>query len=52
MAEFDDALGRILSDPAAMSQIMNLAQTLGFALKNNDDIWEIMSDDEFIRAIL
>ena len=28
------------------------AQTLGFALKNNDDIREIMADDEFIRAIL
>ena len=30
----------------------SLTQTLGFALKNNDDIREIMSDDEFIRAIL
>ena len=30
----------------------NLPQTLGFALKNNDDIREIMADDEFIRAIL
>ena len=30
----------------------NLSQTLGFALKNNDDIREIMADDEFIRAIL
>lgn len=28
------------------------AQTLGFALKNNDDILEILADDEFIRAIL
>ena len=28
------------------------AQALGFALKNNDDIREIMADDEFIRAIL
>lgn len=28
------------------------AQTLGFALKNNDDIREIMADDAFIRAIL
>ena len=28
------------------------AQTLGFALKNNDDIREILADDEFIRAIL
>ena len=30
----------------------NLSQTLGFALKNNDDIREIMADDEFVRAIL
>ena len=30
----------------------NLAQTLGFALKNNDDIREMLADDEFIRAIL
>ncbi len=28
------------------------AQTLGFALKNNDDIREILADDEFIRTIL
>ena len=28
------------------------AQTLGFALKNNDDIREITADDEFIRTIL
>lgn len=28
------------------------AQTLGFALKNNDDIREILADDAFIRAIL
>ena len=27
-------------------------QTLGFALKNNDDIREILADDEFIRTIL
>ena len=30
----------------------NAAQTLGFALKNNDDIREILADDEFIRTIL
>lgn len=30
----------------------NVGQTLGFALKNNDDIREIMADDEFIRTIL
>ena len=30
----------------------NVAQTLGFALKNNDDIREIMADDDFIREIL
>ena len=30
----------------------NLGQTLGFALKNNDDIREIMADDEFIRTVL
>ena len=29
MAEFDDKLNSILSDPAAMSQIMQLAQSLG-----------------------
>ena len=28
------------------------AQTLGFALKNNDDIREMLADDEFIRTIL
>ena len=28
------------------------AQTLGFALKNNEDIKEIMADDEFIRCLL
>lgn len=28
------------------------AQTLGFALKNNDDIREIMADDEFIRSFI
>ena len=28
------------------------AQTLGFALKNNDDIREILADDDFIRTIL
>ncbi len=27
-------------------------ETLGFALKNNDDIREIMADDEFIRSLL
>ena len=30
----------------------NVVQTLGFALKNNDDIREMLADDEFIRAIL
>ena len=30
----------------------NVGQTLGFALKNNDDIREILADDEFIRTIL
>ena len=30
----------------------NVGQTLGFALKNNDDIREIMADDAFIRTIL
>ena len=29
MAEFDEKLNSILSDPAAMSQIMQLAQSLG-----------------------
>ena len=28
------------------------AQTIGFALKNNDDIREMLSDDEFIRSLL
>ena len=28
------------------------AQTINFALKNNEDIREIMADDEFIRQIL
>ena len=28
------------------------ARTLGFALKNNDDIREILADDDFIREIL
>ena len=27
-------------------------QTIGFALKNHEDIKEIMADDEFIRQIL
>ena len=30
----------------------NVVQTLGFALKNNDDIREMLADDEFIRTIL
>ena len=28
------------------------AETIGFALKNNDDIREILADDEFIRSLL
>ncbi len=28
------------------------AQTLGFALKNNDDIREMLADDDFIRSLL
>ena len=28
------------------------AQTIGFALKNNEDIKEIMADDEFIRCLV
>ncbi len=28
------------------------AQTIGFALKNNDDIREMLSDEEFIRSLL
>ena len=28
------------------------AQTIGFALKNNEDIKEIMADDEFIRHLI
>ena len=28
------------------------AQTIGFALKNNEDIKEIMADDEFIRRLV
>ena len=28
------------------------AQTIGFALKNNEDIKEIMADDEFIRCLI
>ena len=28
------------------------AQTLGFALKNNDDIREMLADDEFIRSLV
>ena len=28
------------------------AETIGFALKNNDDIREMLADDEFIRTIL
>ena len=27
-------------------------QTIGFALKNNDDIREILADDDFIRSLL
>ena len=30
----------------------NCAQTLGFALKNNDDIEEILADDDFIRSFI
>jgi len=30
----------------------SLARTLGFALKNNDDIRETLADDEFLRTIL
>ena len=28
------------------------AQTINFALKNNEDIKEIMADDEFIRCLV
>ena len=28
------------------------AETIGFALKNNDDIREILSDDDFIRSLI
>ena len=28
------------------------AQTIGFALKNNDDIREMLADDEFIRSLV
>ena len=28
------------------------AQTINFALKNNEDIKEIMADDEFIRHLI
>ena len=28
------------------------AQTIGFVLKNNDDIKEIMADDEFVRCLI
>jgi len=28
------------------------AQTLGFALKNNDDIREMLADDDFIRSLV
>ena len=30
----------------------NCAETIGFALKNNDDIREILSDDDFIRSLI
>ena len=32
MDSFDDALGKLLSDPGAMAQVMSLAQSLGTAL--------------------
>ncbi len=30
----------------------NCAQTIGFALKNNDDIREMLADDDFIRSLV
>ncbi len=32
MEQLDDALGRLLNDPGAMAQFMNLAQSLGAGL--------------------
>ena len=32
MDQLDDALGKLLNDPGAMAQVMNLAQSLGASL--------------------
>lgn len=38
MSEFEDKLNAILSNPEAMGQIMNLAQSLGKDTNNNPDL--------------
>ena len=52
IAESIDWSNALMALGAAELDDETCAQTINFALKNNEDIREIMADDEFIRQIL
>ena len=52
VAESLDWAGALMALGATELDDESAAGTIGFALKNNDDIREILSDDEFIRSLL
>ena len=52
VAESLDWASALMALGAAELDDETCAETIGFALKNNDDIREIMADDEFIRTLV
>lgn len=52
IAESIDWAGALMALGADELDDDTCEETIGFALKNNDDIKEILSDDEFIRSLI
>ena len=52
VAESLDWASALMALGAAELDDESCQQTIGFALKNNDDIREILSDDDFIRSLI
>ena len=52
VAESLDWASALMALGAAELDDESCAETIGFALKNNDDIREILADDDFIRSLM